>query len=73
MRQDLNSVVLVCPDNDAESRMILLLAYRFGMIVIRSGQAHGATLERERGDIHTLIDATLNNEVWIVEMPGHEI
>lgn len=70
MRQDLQNVVLVCPDNDAESRMILLIAYRLGMCVIRSGQAHGATLERERGGIVELVQATGKREAWIVEMPG---
>ncbi len=73
MRRDLSFITLVCPDNDAESRLILLLAYRLGMRVIRSGQGMGATLERERGDIHALINATGGTEVWIVEMPGVEI
>jgi hypothetical protein len=74
MRRDhLTGVVLVCPDNDPESRLILLIAYRLGMVVIRSGQGLGATLERERGDIHQLIDMTMKGEVWIVEIPGPEI
>jgi hypothetical protein len=66
-------VVLVCPDNDPESRLILLLAYRMQMCVIRSGQGLGATLERERGDIVELIKTTLRPKVWIVEIPGQEI
>lgn len=71
--RDISNVVLVCPDNDAESRMILLIAYDAGMCVIRSGQGHGATLERERGSICDLIRATEKKEAWIVEMPGVEI
>jgi len=73
MRPKLQNIVLVCPDNDAESRLILLIAYRLCMCVIRSGQGLGATLERERGDIHALIDMTMKAEVWIVEIPGPEI
>ena len=77
MRQGLQNVVLVCPDNDAESRMILLLAYelcsRLGMVIIRSSQAHGATLDREPGGIVDLIHATGKHEVWIVEIPGVQI
>lgn len=73
MRRDLSFVTLVCPDNDAESRLILLLAYRLGMTVIRSGQGLGATLERERGDLLPLIDAAGGTEVWIVEIPGVDV
>lgn len=73
MRQYLSDIVLVCPDNDAESRLILLLAYRLGMTVIRSGQGLGATLERERGSLLGLILATGRPEVWIVEIPGPQI
>lgn len=64
---------LVCPDNDPESRLILLIAYKLGMCVIRSGQSLGATLERERGDLAELIRAAGNREVWIVEIPGSQI
>lgn len=72
MRQHLIDVVLVSPDNDAESRLILLLAYRLGMTVIRSGQGLGATLERERGSLLDLILATGRRQVWIVEIPGSQ-
>lgn len=70
MRHDLSDIVLVCPDNDAESQLILLMAYRLGMTVIRSGQGLGATLERERGSLLDLILATGRRQVWIVEIPG---
>lgn len=70
MRHSVPNAVLVCPDNDAESRLILLLAYRLGMTVIRSGQGLGATLERERGSLLDLILATERRQVWIVEIPG---
>ncbi|MBI5794040.1 hypothetical protein HZA87_03065 [Candidatus Uhrbacteria bacterium] len=73
MRQDLNSVVLVCPDNDAESRLILIMAFKLGMKVIRSGQGHGAKLEKERGGIIPLIQAVGGRQVWIVEMPGQDV
>ena len=66
-------VALVCPDNDPESRLILLIAYRLGMTVIRSGQGLGATLDRERGDLMELILSTGCRNVWIVEIPGPEI
>lgn len=70
---DPTKVCLVCPDNDAESRLILLIAYRLGLCVIRSGQGLGATLEREHGNILELIQATGCPEVWIVEIPGPEV
>ena len=73
MRRDLKNVTLVCPDKDAESRLILLLAYSLGMCVIRSSQGLGATLDRERGDLPELIRAAGHPEVWIVEIPGPEI
>jgi hypothetical protein len=67
---DPTNVTLVCPDNDAESRIILLIAYRLGLCVIRSGQGLGATLHDERGNIVQLIIATGKSDVWVVEMPS---
>jgi len=65
-------VVLICPDNDPEARMIFLLAERMGMAILRSSQLHGATLSQEK-DLLDRIERTEKAEVWIVEMPGPEI
>lgn len=52
--------------------MILRLAERMGMAVIRSTQKHGAKLEREP-DLLQRVQATKKEVVWIVEMPGPEL
>ncbi len=64
--------LLVCPDNDAEAHMILLLAEKMGMTTLRSQQMHGARLEREKDLVH-LLAASRKHEVWIVEMPGENV
>lgn len=73
MAIDPSQIVLVCPDNDLESRTILRLAYKLGMHVIRSMQNKGATLQKEPGGVVDLINATQAEHVWIVEIPGVEI
>ncbi len=64
--------VLVCPDNDPEAHMILLLAERIGMSVVRSTQKHGARLAQEP-DFLARVIAAQKGEVWIVEIPGPEL
>ena len=64
--------LLVCPDNDPESRMLQDLARRMDMAVLSSKQMHGATLEKEE-DFMVRVAAAHKGEVWIVEMPGPEL
>lgn len=64
-------VVLVCVDNDAESRMICQLAAGLGMALVRSAQPHGARLEKEP-DLWARLAATEKYAVWTVEIPGPE-
>ncbi|MDE1970876.1 MAG: hypothetical protein KGI50_04870 [Patescibacteria group bacterium] len=61
--------LLLCPDNDAEAHMILLLAEKAGIETIRSSQPHGARLEFEE-DVEEKVRATGKNRLWIVEIPG---
>lgn len=64
--------LLICPDNDPESRMIQLLAKHMSMSVLSSKQFHGAKLEKEEGIVDKVSDVG-KPEVWIVEIPGPEI
>jgi hypothetical protein len=66
------NTVLVCPDNDPESRMIQLIAEKMGMSLISSKQAHGAKLDREEHILDRVAESK-KSEVWIVEIPGPEI
>ena len=65
-------VILICPDNDPESHMILLLAEKMGMATLRSKQKRGATLDKEENIVDRVVSAE-KSEVWIVEMPGLEL
>lgn len=63
--------VLLCPDNDAEADMILTVAEKAGMSVIRSQQPHGANLSLEP-DLELKLSEFKKPEIWIVETPGLE-
>ena len=65
-------VLLLCVDNDPESRMILQLAEKAGIHFIRSTQPLGARLDQE-SEIARRIGITDFPEVWTVEMPGPEL
>lgn len=71
MRRFLDDILLYTVDNDAESRLIYLIALCLGMPTIRSTQPHGALLDNECGAID-LIRATGKKEVWTVELPGEQ-
>lgn len=72
MAADLSNVVLVCPNNDTESHLILALAAHLNLCVIQSDQPHGAKLDREPHLISKI--KTINpDEVWIVEIPGPSV
>lgn len=66
---DLRHVLLYDVDNDAESRLIFLIALAAGITTIRSTQPHGASLERENG-VLDLVRASRKTTVWTVELPG---
>lgn len=66
-----SKAVLLCPDNDSESHMILRLAEKAGMAVIRSKQPHGADLNLET-DLEAQLSEFKKPEIWIVETPGME-
>ncbi|MCX6715082.1 MAG: hypothetical protein NTX72_04685 [Candidatus Uhrbacteria bacterium] len=67
--KNLNHVLLYDVDNDAESRLIFLIALAAGITVVRSSQPHGASLERENGALE-LVRASRKTDVWTVELPG---
>jgi len=67
--KDLRHVLLYDVDNDAESRLIFLIALAAGITTVRSTQPHGASLERENGVLE-LVRASKKTEVWTVELPG---
>ncbi len=64
-----SKAVLLCPDNDSESHVILWLAEKAGMAIIRSKQPHGAKLEFET-DLELKLNDLKKPELWIVETPG---
>lgn len=63
------NTILICPENDLESKTILKIARELGIEVRTSKQSWGARLENEP-------DENLKNpdkkDVWIVEIPGPE-
>jgi hypothetical protein len=67
--KDMQHVLLYDVDNDAESRLIFLIALAAGITTIRSSQPHGASLERENGVLE-LVCASRKTEIWTVELPG---
>ncbi len=67
--KNLDHVLLYTVDNDAESRLIFLIALAAGIVTVRSSQAHGASLDRENGVLE-LLQASGKTEVWTVEIPG---
>ncbi len=66
---NLSSVVLIIPPNDAEAILIYQLAKAMDLPVIRSGQTHGASLDKGR-DMVPLVKKGGYTDVVIVEMPG---
>jgi hypothetical protein len=60
------------PTNDEEAFLIAELAERKGYLVYRSGQAHGARLEREPNILERVRESGAST-VIIVEMPGLEM
>jgi len=66
-----SKVVLLCPDNDSESHMILFLAKKAEITTINSEQPHGAKLSLEK-DLDSKLADLHKKEIWIVETPGIE-
>ncbi|MBU4348492.1 hypothetical protein KJ671_03285 [Patescibacteria group bacterium] len=66
-----SKVVLLCPDNDSESHIILQLAEKAGISTIRSKQPHGANLSLET-NLESKLAHLKKQEIWIVETPGVE-
>jgi hypothetical protein len=64
-----NTKVLVIPPNDAEAILIFRIANAMGLSVIRSGQMHGASLDKGK-DIVALIKKGGYGHAYVVEMPG---
>jgi hypothetical protein len=67
--KNLDHVLLYTVDNDAESRLIFLIALAARITTIRSSQAHGASLDKENGVLE-LLQASGKTEIWTVEIPG---
>ena len=67
--KNLEDVLLITVDNDAEARLIYLIALKTGISVYRSVQLHGATLDKETGivDFAQIMDRP---NIWTVEIPG---
>lgn len=66
-----SKAVLLCPDNDSEAHMILKLAEKAGIAIIRSKQPHGANLSLET-HLQEKLNQLKKSDVWIVEIPGIE-
>lgn len=71
IKETRSKVVLLCPDNDSEAHMILVLAEKAGITTIHSKQPHGAKLELEL-DLDSKLALLNKSEIWIVETPGIE-
>lgn len=69
--KDLDDVLLATIDNDAEGRVISILAAKAGMTVYRSAQRHGATLDDETGFVE-YAQAINRPHIWTVEIPGEK-
>ncbi|MFH1405529.1 MAG: hypothetical protein ABIH21_05600 [Patescibacteria group bacterium] len=65
----LSDTVLIIPPNDAEAVLIMRIADKMGINIIRSGQAHGATLDKGRDFVATVRKGGWK-KVIVVEMPG---
>ncbi len=63
------SKVIVIPPNDAEAILIYRIAKAMGLPIIRSGQMHGASLDKGK-DIVSIIKKGGYDHAYIVEMPG---
>jgi inorganic pyrophosphatase/exopolyphosphatase len=66
-----SNVVILCPDNDSEAHMILQLAEKANISIVRSEQPHGAKLELEP-NLESKLAKINKREIWIVETPGIE-
>jgi len=69
--KNLRDVLLITIDNDAEARLILMIATKAGMRVYRSAQRHGATLDEETGIVEFAQTVDLPC-IWTIEMPGEK-
>lgn len=69
--KNLDNVLLITIDNDAEARLILSIATKAGMRVYRSAQRHGATLDEETGIVE-FAQAIDIPYIWTVEIPGEK-
>lgn len=71
---DYTDVVLLTPQNDEESLMIVKLAKAAGIPLLISLQPHGARLEREEHLLDRMRQASSTiKKVFIVEIPGVEV
>lgn len=68
---DRSHAILVCPDNDAEARMILMIAEKAKIPTVKSLKPHGGRLDVEVEEVKKLI-SDKTKEVWIVELPSIE-
>lgn len=69
--KDFSNVLLITVDNDAEARLIYLIALKTGMTVYRSAQIHGARLDQESG-IVAFAKIMNRKHVWTIEIPGEK-
>ncbi|MDP2631546.1 MAG: hypothetical protein Q8P30_02125 [Candidatus Uhrbacteria bacterium] len=68
---DISKTVLICPRNDEESLMILMIAEKLGLATVISGQPHGAKLDREKNLLARVMDENPEAQTLvIVELPG---
>lgn len=65
----IKNTVLIVPPNDPEAVQIYLMAKAMELQIIRSGQPHGATLDREP-DVVKLVRDGGWKRVVVIEMPG---
>ena len=66
MRENIRHALLVCPNNDPESHMILKIAMAFGFHVLISNQGQGASLDNEPSLVDFIKTYRRGSDVWIV-------
>lgn len=64
-----NKILLIIPPNDAEALLISKIAEAMEIPMIRSGQTHGASLDKEKNVMEKIRSGNYG-EVIVVEMPG---
>lgn len=70
----MENTLLICPQNDEESLMILKIARKIGLPIVISDQPHGAVLSREKNLFARILETDPDTKrLVIVELPGPDV